>query len=421
LISKIYTKVTDVLLSGTVVVTIGILTASFFSYLLQFFLGRTLSVEEYGTFNALLSLMYLVGVPSGVFATAIIKVSSELLAKEQFGKLTSLFRRLILYFVIIGAISSLSIILLRNILSNYLNISQTSLFVAFGLFLGVSYIMVAPNAYLQGLLRFKAYAVQAGFIGFFRFLFPSLFVLLGFGVIGVFAGMGLAVLFVFPLSLLLLKKNFKKVRKLDLSDSLTRILRFSVPVLFINFGMMFLNNVDVIMVKKFFSSTQAGHYAGTVTLGKILLFGASTVTTVTFPQISVLYTKGAGYFEKFKKMFLLQLLLVFCGVLIFTIFPRVLTLLFFGSTFENSIAYLPRFSLFVGAYVLVNFFILFYLAIERVKVVLFLLPATIIQFILLNLSHANLIQIINVNIYVTFALLLSLGAYTVFLRKKELL
>ena len=43
-------------LTGTLYVTVGTLLGSFFSYLLQFFLGRMFSVEDYGSFNAFLSL-----------------------------------------------------------------------------------------------------------------------------------------------------------------------------------------------------------------------------------------------------------------------------------------------------------------------------------------------------------------------------
>ena len=90
-IKELLPEAKKLIVSNTAIVTVGVLIGSFFSYLLQFFLGRFLSVSDYGTFSALLSLTYLIGVPSGVFGISIIKVSSELLAKKRFDKLSSLF------------------------------------------------------------------------------------------------------------------------------------------------------------------------------------------------------------------------------------------------------------------------------------------------------------------------------------------
>ena len=67
---------TNKYLMGTVYIGVGSVLASIFSYLLQFVFGRILSVADFGTFNALISLSYLVGVPAGVFSVSLIKYIS---------------------------------------------------------------------------------------------------------------------------------------------------------------------------------------------------------------------------------------------------------------------------------------------------------------------------------------------------------
>src|SRR4030042_3033408 len=96
-LDAIFGKTKDLMLSGTILVTIGVLVGSFFSYLLQFFLGRMLTVQDYGTFNALLAVSYLVGVPASVFGTSITKISAELYAKNKKNKLATLFWELVSY------------------------------------------------------------------------------------------------------------------------------------------------------------------------------------------------------------------------------------------------------------------------------------------------------------------------------------
>ena len=99
---KVKAILNDQSVSGTIIVTTGLFVSSIFSYFLQFALGRFLSVQEYGDFNALLSLFYIVGVPSTVLGISIIKVVSELKAENEYEKVSGLFWHLSLFSLIFG-------------------------------------------------------------------------------------------------------------------------------------------------------------------------------------------------------------------------------------------------------------------------------------------------------------------------------
>jgi len=421
-IKELTPKLKKFIFSNTLVVTVGILIGSFFSYLLQFILGRLLSVSDYGTFNALLSLTYLVGVPAGVFGTSIIKVSSELLAKKRVDTLSSLFWKLNLYAVYIGVTLFILLYFLRSSITSYLNISEINLIFPFSIFLGISYLSIVPSSYLQGLMRFKAYAFYVSLNSFLRMLIPALLVYFGFRVFGVFYGFTIGIILSFIVSTLLLKKNLyslSELQELDLTANYKKILSFSFSVIFINFGLMALNNLDVLMVKRFFDPDIAGYYAGTVTLGKIFLFGAGTVATVMFPQISHLYAKKSkALYSKFKKFISIQLLFIVCGLVAFFVFPKLLTVLFFGDRFIHSVEYLPHFSIFIALYILINFMVLFFMAIEKTKVFLALIVTVIAQYLLFNYYHGSINGIININIVVATALLVSLSLYFLRVRKQ---
>jgi len=55
--AKVRPILKDVVFLGTLIVTIGSFAGAFFSYLLQFILARYLSVQDYGTFNALFFIL----------------------------------------------------------------------------------------------------------------------------------------------------------------------------------------------------------------------------------------------------------------------------------------------------------------------------------------------------------------------------
>jgi O-antigen/teichoic acid export membrane protein len=152
------------------------LFGSVFSYLLQFVLGRKLSVGDYGTFNTLLSLSTLTGVFAGVFGTSLIKITAELYAKKEEEKLQALFVKVLNFSLTIGLVFFFLVFILRNFISNYINVDDSFLIVLFGCSVGLSFLMPIPNSYLQGMQEFKKYAIFHVSSLFNRFLLPTIFV-----------------------------------------------------------------------------------------------------------------------------------------------------------------------------------------------------------------------------------------------------
>jgi len=101
-------------LHGVVIMTFGTYLASFFSYLLQFFLGRLLTVEDYGLFNTYLAISYILGVPSYVLSTSIVKYVADLSGKNQFGQLSLMYRKFQLFAVSFGSVIAVILIILRS-------------------------------------------------------------------------------------------------------------------------------------------------------------------------------------------------------------------------------------------------------------------------------------------------------------------
>lgn len=396
---------------GTVVVSSGIFLGGTFAYLLQFLLGRMLSVADFGTFNALLSLSMILGVPIGAFGIATIKVVSDLKAQNRFDLLTGLYWRLVKYAAVLWVVLFAFAFAFRELIGKSLQIDDKVLLIVFAAYLGLSGLNIAPQSYLQGLLRFKAVAFFSTLSNFLRLILPGGLIFLGFGLGGVFGGIMMAGLLGFGVAYLLLRKNLNQPCDEDVNIYVKRIVKFTLPVILVQVSMTMLNNIDVVMVKRYFDPVEAGHYAGVVTIGKILLFGAGTLGVVMYPQISEAYAKKANVIGVFKKFFLIQMFVVAVGVAVFSILSRFVTTLFFGQRFLPSVEYVPYFAVFAGLYVLINFSVLFFLAVEKTRVWVFLLPGILAQIFLLWRFHSSLMQVIYVNIGVAGFLLFCLGVY----------
>lgn len=396
---------------GTTIVSVGLFLSGIFSYLLQIVLAGFLSVADYGTFNVLLSLSIILAVPNTAFVTSIIKLVSDLKVKDRFDLLTKMFWSLTKYEFILGTGLFLLIFLLRGDLGYYLKISDTTVFIFYGVFLGISFLSTASNAYLQGLLRFKAFSFYNVFLSTTRLVFPLLLVALGFGLAGIFSGMSFSIFLTFFVALLLLKKNFIAHKNENVNDLLLKAVKFTIPVLLTNIGLSLMNNIDIVLMKRYFEPETVGQYAGVMTIGKILLFGCGTIGLAMYPQIAEAHAKKDHVMRLFGKFLVLQLSVVGICAAAFIFFPQFFTLLLFGKRFLPSASFLPLYALFIGMYVMINFFVLFFLAVEKTKVWVFLSAAVLLQFVLLNVYKHGIAQVIYVDVFVAGLLLLVLVAF----------
>lgn len=380
----------DTVLQGTIIVSIGMLFGSFFAYLLQFALGRSLPVADFGIFTSLLSLTALITVPNNILNGAVVKVSSELKAVERFDILTKFYLFLLFFELLIGFVLFLLVFFFRDFISQILNLEDETLIIVYGVFVGISLLLLAPSAYLQGLLRFKANAFFVTVNGFFRLALPMIFVYMGWGVIGVFYGLIATTVISFLITTLLLFKNFHKYQNVNLVPVVKKLLNFGFAFSFASFGLLLLNNVDMLLVKNLYSDYEAGIFAGTLTVSKIILFGAGMITVVMFPQISELKTKGEPYMGRFNMFLAMQLIVLGCGYLVYFFFPGLVTKTLFGSEYSDSIQYLRVYALFISMYVLVQFMVMFFLAIGRTFISIFLFVGVFLQITLIYYVAQNL-------------------------------
>jgi len=403
MINKVTTVLKNPTLMGTFFVTLGVFIGSIFSYLLQIGLGHLLTVEDFGVFNAFLSLLTIFGIPAGAVSVALIKKVSELLAKHDFYTLQKLFWSFSKSALLFGLILAGLFVVLNTEISSYLQLNQPDLMIIFAGVLATSFINTAPLAYLQGLLRFKAYAVISVVSQILRLIIPIGLVYAGYKVAGAYGGLILVAFLTFITAYFLLKKNLStKVPPANgspaqLTSIYKNLLAFSIPVLMINSGVALLNNVDIILVKHFFDPYQAGIYAGLITMCKVFLFGASIVQTVMFPQISHLYASGANYKSRFIKFLTLQIAIIGAGLAVFALLPSLINALMFGGKFADSVPYIPLFALFVSLYILITFLSMFLLAINKTRAYLIILPACVVQYLLISTFHQDLSSVIKAN------------------------
>lgn len=398
------------LFTGSFYMLLASVLANIFGYLFQLLMGRMLPAAEYGVLISLLSLLYLTMIPGSTLQATLAKKISELKAGEDFSAIRSLFWVLGRFFLIGGVIWSLVFFVFRQPIAQFLNLSQTSLVIWFGVLAGVSFLQSIPNSFLQGLQRFKAYALSNTLMPFLKLALSTLLVWLGWSVTGALWGLILSMIITIGVALGLLWKNLKGEQVL-VNQYFSSMLRFYLPTLLIMIALASFWNLDVILVKHFFVPQEAGLYSALSVLGRIIFFATSSIAMVMFPLVAERKAKG----ETYLKILSPALGLVLGGSLLITVayfaLPWLIVTIIFGASYLAITPLLGWFGIFISLYTLSFLLVQFYLSIKRLWIAPWLLLTAIIQSILIFFYHDNLAQIVWVNLVSSGLLLTGLLGY----------
>lgn len=404
----------DPLISGSLVLFIGTMIANFGNYLYHLLMGRMLGPKDYGILASLISLAYIFSVLTSSLLTTIVKFVTKFKVKKQWGKIYSLFTGLLKIFGIGGVVIFFAFLGGKSLIGNFLHLEDNFPVVILALWLGLSFPTFVNNAFLQGFLKFGFLSFNNVFSTILKLGLAILLVKFGFGVSGALGAIFLSSLLPYFLSFYPLRFlwQYKDGEEIKWGEFFS----FSLPVMGAMLGLTSLYSTDVILVRHFFPSFEAGLYAALAVLGKIVFFASSVVPTVMFPLVSEKFENGGKY-----KNLLQQSLLIVGGesiliTLVYFLFPSLMIKLLYGSQYLVASPYLGIFAVFISFYSLSSLLVNFFLSIGKTLVAIFCLLGAFLQIVLICLFHSSLWQVIGVSLGVSVLLFLSL---MIFLKQSE--
>jgi len=408
---RLHRSLANPLLTGSFLVSVGLTVGNIFNYLYHVSMGRMLTPAHYGVLTALISFMSIFGVFAATMTTVVAKFVSKYRVQDSSSDIAHLLRQLIRR---IGLLVLVVVVLSQFIvapIASFLHIEDGILInlTIVGILLAI---LVAINSgALQGLLKFKIMALFGASGSILRLVLALTLVYLGFGLRGAAVGFFLAYLIpylltFFPLGSYIFRKESRKQIQYG------PLIKYSLPSFVALVGLSMLLSMDIILVKHFFTDTDAGRYSALSVIGRVIFFATSSISMVMFPII-------AGKFEQGKdhtKTFLVSLLLVFgagsFATLVYFIFPQALIQLFYNNpSYLVEMHNLGLMGLFFFIYSLVALFIQYYLSISRTKIVLTSVVASILQVILIWNFHISLRHVIISSITAEGLLLILLVGY----------
>jgi O-antigen/teichoic acid export membrane protein len=384
---------------------IGIGFFNLFNLLYHFFMVRHLAPVDYGQLNTLMALFMLITVPANTVQTTITKFVSVFEAKSQHRQTRDFLKHFLLVMVTVALFFFLAIALGSSLLSSFLQISSRGVILLTGVILFFAMITPIPWGGLQGLQKFGLLTVNLLLNGGLKLLVGILLVARGWGVLGAMGSIAIAYFVTTLLSLILMGFSMRKEGEeahpqappiLDDSSSLSEAYRYFFPVGITLLCFMILTQIDLILVKHFFTPIEAGYYSIAQMVGKIILFLPLPVVMVMFPKVSLMDAQ-----RKKTSPILMQSLIItgsfgILGIIICHFFPSHIIQILTGTVYPECIPLIKLFSINMTFFSLTFILLYYHLAIQRKGFIYPLLSLTLIQVGSIVLFHQTMIQVLLV-------------------------
>src|SRR5258707_230879 len=254
--------------------------------------ARLLVPDDYAILTALFGVLILESLSAQVIQSATARLAAQYKARGEEAALHVFVRRWTRRVLIGAGLPSIAIVLAAPVIATAL--SLPTLAVAL---LGVALFISAPLTFTGGLLQGLAYFGWFGWYfivqAVFRLVIGVLLVTAGLGVTGAFVGALSALAAGLVLSLVPLVPLFRAARgavhTVELGRAETRFFLFASVVML---AYAILTNVDAVAGRALLPAGDAGAYAGTITMAKIVLFAPIAVGFILLERTARSHARG---------------------------------------------------------------------------------------------------------------------------------
>lgn len=408
----------------------AVLGAGAFFYIYHIFIGRYLGAAAYGEFGALFSLSYYLQFILFKALNVMIARSVSKFKGQNNTTLIKLFhKKMFFYMLIIGFTAFVIFSALSWHIADFLHIDSIILILFVGIIFFICWILPVNCGTIQGLQRFNHLALMNFLPAVLKFLIGAGLVLLGFGIYGAIGGLALGIFVNLLISFYLLrdilnwklltrstkiqlknketiKSNSKEVHLTthDINIEIKDALRFSFPVILMVSCIAIPSNIDVILVKHFFTSLDAGLFTAVTVFGKMILVVPLSITSVMYPKIIEANVKKIKTNDLLKRSLVYTSIPAGIAALIFFLFPTTIIGIFYGEEYIGAEILLKYYGIFIFFFSIASVFVYNSLANNRFGYVYIFVIFSIIEIGLIWLYHHTLISIIQILLIISILL-----------------
>ncbi|HUB02559.1 MAG TPA: hypothetical protein VL983_07730 [Terriglobales bacterium] len=261
-------------LSGSAVMLTGLGAVTLINFAYNIAVARFLGPVGYGHTTAVYTLLILISSVTLSFQILTAKIVAQQASSEKQSKA---YRQFHWQGWAAAVLVSTFILLFRDVITAYLNLPNPILIVLLAIGTTFYVPLGARRGYLQGVCDFRRLAHNLVLEGLCRLTGSVLLIQMGFGVRGVIGANAAAVVIVY------FAARPKLMPATDQAHAVPIAFRESLQAAIFFAGQVVINNCDIVVVKHFFPSDEAGIYAAVAMVGRVVFAFSWAVVSSMFP------------------------------------------------------------------------------------------------------------------------------------------
>lgn len=388
---------------------ISVLAVNGGNYLYNLILGRILGPAQFADAAVLITFLLVLSFIAMTFQLVTAKFS-VLFNDDTFDSFVA---RVYKQAFVVGLVLGALIIVFATELQSIFNTSSASMFVIFGCGVPLYFLMSVNRGTYQGKKAYKSLSITYQGEMLSRLLI-TLGIILLFDIKSswvIATGILLSFVFgLFPMKLRQLK--FRNILPLQKDHSI-QIKRFFLLTAFYELTQIIINNSDILLVKHYFESYEAGLYASLALIGRIVYFIAWMFVMLLLPTVVELQKQGketasvllkyVGYIAAIS-----TLITVVCLAC-----PELIIKLLFGEAYITMAPLLWKYAIATSMFAISNIFAYYYLSLDKYIPVIISGLFGMLQVVLVVFFHDSLEQVVHMQI---LAMALLLGIQLLFFK-----
>lgn len=380
------------------------------NYLYNLILGRVLGPAQFADAAVLITFLLVLSFVAMTFQLVTAKFS-VIFENETFANFVT---KIYKHTTIVGLGFGALIIIFAKQLQIVFNTSSSSMFTIFGIGVPLYFLMSVNRGVFQGKKEFKFLSItyQAEMLS--RLVITLGLIFLFNMQSSVVIAIGILISFGFGLIPFKFKNiKFKNILAIDATQS-KQVRSFFIITAFYELTQIIINNSDILLVKHYFDSYDAGLYASLALIGRIVYFIAWMFVMLLLPTVVQLKKEGKATAPILFKYVgyiagIATVIVIGCAL-----FPKTAITILFGDSYLAMAPLLWKYALATGLFAISNIFAYYYLSLDRYIPVVISGVFGMLQMGLVIFFHDSLEQVVHMQIIAMSLLLVIQISFFVF-------
>ncbi|WP_405604375.1 oligosaccharide flippase family protein [Polaribacter sp. Asnod1-A03] len=372
------------------------------NYLYNLILGRVLGPEKFADAAILITFLLVLSFVAMTFQLVTAKFSVLFEDSIFSGFVSKIYKNALFTGVFLGVL----IIVFSYQLQHFFKTTSSTMFLIFGLGVPFYFLMSVNRGVFQGKQELKSLSITYQSEMISRLLLTFLLLYLLDIDSSLIIAIGIFCSFIFGL-IPFKRDNLSLFNPFKLEEDNKKLVKnFFIITAFYELTQIIINNSDILLVKHYFESYEAGLYASLALIGRVVYFIAWMFVMLLLPKVVQLKKDGKDTLPILLKYVAYIGLIAATIVVSCFLFPDAIIKILFGSDYLSVSSLLWKYATATGIFAISNIFAYYYLSLDKYIPVVLSGIFGMLQIVLVVVFHNSLEQVVHVQIIAMVMLLI---------------